>query len=625
MHRTTRRFLPVFMTGLLTLACAIASVTADAAGATPLRPGGVVGGPRIVNGTLTSQYPSVGALLSPANPNIAGLVCSGTLIGCQTFLTAAHCVCDVTGAQCQSGPNAPNPADYVVFFQHAGFFAVSAVQVRPDFAFPIGDVAVLTLATPVTGIAPTPIDVTDAPGAGTSATIVGFGRNAGAEDYGLKRTGAVSMAPCVAGISNTTSVCWDFSDPLGPPGTDSDTCNGDSGGPLFAAFHCGDTVAGITSGGTSGSCTPADHSYDANVFHYRDYIQTHAGTLGGTCGAMPQAGEASAPIVAASGALSSGVPQASHTIDVPVGTTSLRVALNASEDFSADFDLYVKAGSPPTTSDYDCKADGPNQYGFCEIAAPTPGTWYALVRRAQSSGTYQLTATTFASGAPGSGFEGQSCDDGNACTESETCQAGACIGSAVANGAPCDDGTACTGPDVCQAGVCDSTPTLATSCIEPVLGGKASLSLKHGVPSSRNQLAWRWVKGDTTTLADFGDPTSSAGYELCVFDESGGVPQLALHAAIPGGAGWTPKTRGYRYRDVTLQHDGMRTLVLKDGPAGGASIAVSAKGSRLDVPTLPLDQDATVTVQLRGANACFQARYSTNVRNDTQQFKARGD
>lgn len=47
---------------------------------------------RIVNGVLTAQYPSVGILMDSSNPNLATLLCSGTLIGCQTFLTAGHCV-----------------------------------------------------------------------------------------------------------------------------------------------------------------------------------------------------------------------------------------------------------------------------------------------------------------------------------------------------------------------------------------------------------------------------------------------------------------------------------------------------------------------------------------------------
>ncbi len=583
--------------------------------------------PRIVNGVFTSAYPSVGALLSPGSATTGGLLCSGTLIGCQTFLTAAHCVCDFTGADCQSGAHAPNPGAYVVFFQHAGFFAVSGISVRPDFSFPVGDVAVLQLATPVTGIAPTPIDVTAPPAFGTAGTIVGFGRDAGASDYGLKRAGAVAMAPCTAGISDGTSVCWDFANPLGPPGTDADTCNGDSGGPLFASFQCGDTVAGTTSGGTSASCLPTDHSYDANIFTYAAYITAQGGAdlANASCGAMPQAGESGAPIVAATGTLSSGTPQAVHSFTVGAGTARLRVALNAAENPGADFDLYVKAGSVPTTSSFDCKADGANQYGFCEFTSPAVGTWYVLVNRFQGSGTYQVTATTFASGGPGPGTEGAACNDGSVCTASDACTRGACGGVAVANGTPCDDGRACTGPDACAAGTCASAAAPVAGCVQPAVAGKASLVLRNGSPDSRDSLTWRWLKGGATTLADFGHPTAGDGFELCVFDEAGGVPSLALDTLIPPGSAWTPTSRGFKYSDRTLQHGGVRTITLKDGPDGGAAIALRAKGDHLGPPALPLTQGPAVRVQLLGADACWEATYGTSRVNDGRQFKAKSD
>src|SRR5262249_3042679 len=51
-------------------------------------------------------------------------------------------------------------------------------------------------------------------------------------------------------------------------------------------------------------------------------------------------------------------------------------------------------------------------------------------------------------------FTGPSCDDGNACTQSDTCQSGVCAGANKVDGTACDDGNACTQSDTCQAGVC---------------------------------------------------------------------------------------------------------------------------------------------------------------------------
>src|SRR5207253_466513 len=73
------------MTAALPVLFLLLAATSGAAAPAIRNPGGSP--PAIVNGTFTAQYPSIGALLSPADPDRGGLVCSGTLIGCRTFLT----------------------------------------------------------------------------------------------------------------------------------------------------------------------------------------------------------------------------------------------------------------------------------------------------------------------------------------------------------------------------------------------------------------------------------------------------------------------------------------------------------------------------------------------------------
>lgn len=60
---------------------------------------------------------------------------------------------------------------------------------------------------------------------------------------------------------------------------------------------------------------------------------------------------------------------------------------------------------------------------------------------------------------------GTSCNDGNSCTPTDTCQAGKCVGSnPAADGASCNDGNACTQTDTCQAGTCTgSNPVVCTA------------------------------------------------------------------------------------------------------------------------------------------------------------------
>jgi hypothetical protein len=572
--------------------------------------------PQIVNGVFEPLQPTTGALLAGTNPDTASATCSGTLIGCETFLTAAHCV---------ESPS--TPSSYSVFFQHAGFFDVTEIDVRSDYAFPVADVAVLKLAAPVSGIAPTPINTTQSPPAGTSGVIVGFGTSGGsADDGGLKRSGAVTTATCTGGISNSTSVCWKFESPIGPVGEDSNTCFGDSGGPLFVDFGAGPVVAGVTSGGDNSSCLPLDQSFDTNVFFYRDWVQSQGGADldNTTCGSLAQVGTPGTLVMSANGSLSPSVPEATHPFLIPPGTELLRVAMNAEDDFGDDFDLFVKAGSPPTTSDFDCARTGFGQLGLCEFSSPTAGEWHVLVNRASGAGAYQVTVTAFGSEC-GEGNEGQPCSDGDSCTGGDTCQSGSCVGTPVTDGSSCDDGSLCTLGDTCQAGICTPGNAPAQSCRTPTLSGTSRLLIVDKSLDQNDRLVWRWRRGEATSRADFGTPTGATDYALCVYDFVGGSPSLLSETVIPGGLNWQAFPNRYRYADRNKAQAGVRRLVLKEGLDGKARIVLRAVGVNAQLPTLPLVQAPHMLVQLVNESLCWEAEYSTSIRNDVERFKALSD
>lgn len=343
--------------------------------------------PRIVNGVFTSLYPETGALLAGDDPATASLECSGVLVGCRTFLTAAHCVCGGRGADCQ-GAAAPDPAGWRVFLQHAGVLPVARVAVHPEYDGPVADVAVVELAEPVSGIAPAPMAFA-APPDDTVATIVGFGRSDFDPpfDYGLKRVGPVTTTECRDGLSDESSVCFEFA------GEGADTCYGDSGGPLFV----GGRVAGLTTDGTNPACEAIDLSYDANVATYRAWIAEVAGAdvLRTSCGLLPQAGAADAPIMAASGELGPDEPVAADAFPVPAGTREARVTMNAIDDDVADFDLEVRLGGAATDPP-DCVVATPSQFASCVFVRPAADTLYARVTRRAGAGPYQVTVTAFA-------------------------------------------------------------------------------------------------------------------------------------------------------------------------------------------------------------------------------------
>jgi hypothetical protein len=180
------------------------------------------------------------------------------------------------------------------------------------------------------------------------------------------------------------------------------------------------------------------------------------------------------------------------------------------------------------------------------------------------------------------------------------------------------------------AAQCSATPV--AGCRKPISSEKSSLMLRDRAPDSRDLLAWKWLKGDATSVSDFGDPTTTTAYALCLYAETAGVPTLVQPIVInPGGscdgrACWKPRTHGFRYANKAGTPDGVVTLLLNDGVPGTAHISLKATGINLDLPPLPLPQDPKVTLQLvNGVGQCWDADYSTARRNDSENFSAKSD
>jgi len=357
--------------------------------------------PRIANGVFSQDYPAVG-LLHLSSPSSGG-TCSGTMIGCDTFLTAAHCVCETdadTAEECRTG-GIIAPENMTVFLQHAGLQAVRSIEIHNEYDFGVGaDIAILKLATPVTGIAPLPINRVAQPKLGSAATLVGFGTTGLDSNVGIKRMGKVVVAACTSEHPADRNVCWSFREPQGPPGSNSDTCEGDSGGPLLARLDGQDVVAGITSGGSSFTCLPPDDSFDTDVYFYRAFIAAIAGSDidSQRCSDLPQVGEEGVVERDDSDTIAS-AEERRYSITVPAATRLLRVTLNGDSGLSRrsnDFDLYVRRQENPTSDLFDCGSSTDTTYEHCEVSGPQPGVWNILVQSFRGQGAFQLTTTIFA-------------------------------------------------------------------------------------------------------------------------------------------------------------------------------------------------------------------------------------
>lgn len=342
---------------------------------------------KIVNGVSTGAYPTAGALIMGTDAGNASSHCTGTLIGPRTFLTAAHCV-----------DGDPDPNVYHVFLQHGGVFGVNALTMHPDYNFPHADLAVLTLDTVVTGITPTPLNDAVVP-LGSQGEIVGYGRAGGFNfDYGIKRAGTVQTAEC-SPFRPPSLLCWNFDDPVGAAGLDSNTCNADSGGPLYLRRST-DTpliLAGVTSGGSQSDCLGGDHSYDVDVVQFNTWItDTADGDLAATAdGSLPVWGSDQVTTLRAEVEFTNALRSRTYTLTMPDNVQVLRVAMNGHDATGRNFDLFVKEGSSISAADNDCAQNGDGQYAFCEFTDPSPGTWTILLETASGDGLAQVSATLF--------------------------------------------------------------------------------------------------------------------------------------------------------------------------------------------------------------------------------------
>jgi len=356
--------------------------------------------PRIANGVNTTLWPTVASLQFRQRPLH---FCSGVLIGCRTLLSAAHCFCGASvgddGLRCQPDNNGgftTPPESVEVFFQNAPPVGVEAVWIQPGYEFgERHDVAVLTLSKAVEGLRPGSINSLETPALGTVGTLVGYGQSdQRVVDYGIKREGEVTLASCdPAGVPQDQHLCWNFPglDAAGDPGTDSNTCPGDSGGPLFVDLGFGPRVAGVTSGGIN-VCQSQDTAFDADVYANRNWIRWRTGAdLGArTCGQLPMVGEPGTTVFAGSGWLDGVITEARYTFTVDTDIKRLRVALNGDDQMNLDLTVGPRGGM------VNCVGRRPGVFEFCEVRDPRAGVWEVVVRNIDGqSGEYQLVSTLF--------------------------------------------------------------------------------------------------------------------------------------------------------------------------------------------------------------------------------------
>ncbi|MBB5016557.1 serine protease [Rehaibacterium terrae] len=79
-----------------------------------------------------------------------------------------------------------------------------------------------------------------------------------------------------------------------------------------------------------------------------------------------------------------------YTMQVPAGATNLQFAISGG---TGDADLYVKYGSAPTDSSYDCRPYKSGNNESCSFATPAAGTWHVRVKAYSSFSGVSLTGS----------------------------------------------------------------------------------------------------------------------------------------------------------------------------------------------------------------------------------------
>lgn len=155
--------------------------------------------------------------------------------------------------------------------------------------------------------------------------------------------------------------------------------------------------------GTSSTAASPSHAYAAGGTYSVSLTVTDNGGLANTKTQSVTVSSGGGGNVLQNGVAATGLSATTgnsvlYTLSVPAGATNLKFVTSGG---SGDGDLYVKFGSAPTTSSYDCRSWNSGNGETCSIATAQAGTYYVRVHAYSSYSGLALTGSYTAGGGGG--------------------------------------------------------------------------------------------------------------------------------------------------------------------------------------------------------------------------------
>ena len=299
---------------------------------------------------------------------------------------------------------------------------------------------------------------------------------------GVSLTGSytqVSNSPPVANFSFTTSnLVASFSD----SSSDSD------GSIASRSWNFGD-------GGSSTSTNPSHTYASAGTYNVTLTVTDNSGASDATTKAVTVSsggggggGSELQNGVTVTGLAASTGNQLVYTMVVPSGASGLKFVTSGG---SGDGDLYVKFGSAPTTSNYDCRSWASGNSETCNISSAQAGTYYVMINAYSTFSGMSLTGSYTAGGGGGS------------CTPSGTVL---CSGSVISGLSASKNNWTSVYTLVVPAGASNLTFSIAGG------SGDADMYVRLGAAPTTSSYTCRPYQSGNSETCTFAAPTAGTYY-----------------------------------------------------------------------------------------------------------------